>query len=139
MSTSKRYTMNKTIRTIREQFAYVDAATLGPWTWKQAYDDVNIDAWELANTEGQRILDDGSAAGEYNQEIDPHGPDAKFIARARTDMPLLVAVAEAAEDFITLLSHWHRMKEEEEPRERLKQALAALTEEEAHNGTSTED
>lgn len=75
-------------------------ATPGPWEWsnKSRIDGSEDDYWDCRTPTGARVLDDGSACGEYNQEIDPRGPDAEFIAFARTALPELArAVIEAEE------------------------------------------
>lgn len=61
--------------------ARLEKATPGPWYWKD-----DRDSSYLSDEKGMTILDDGSACGEYNQTIDPKGPDADFIANARTDL-----------------------------------------------------
>lgn len=73
-----------------------DAATPGPWVWHHAYPDGDRRDYSTLQSGVARVLDDGSACGEYNKEIDPHGDDAAFIAASRTLLPKLVAVAEAA-------------------------------------------
>ena len=53
----------------------------GPWRWDGSY---------LLAADSTIVCDDGSAAGEYNREIDPDGPNGKLIAAA----PDLLAVME---------------------------------------------
>ena len=70
-----------------------EKATPGPWVWRSNYLEVE-GSWEDPTREWTRIADDGSAGGEYNEAIDTHGPDADFIAHARTDIPALLAEVE---------------------------------------------
>jgi len=69
--------------------ARCEAATPGPWTWHigGGHD------W-LGPEGGPAVLDDGSAAGEYQQVIAGDSPDGEFIAHAREDIPMLVAEVE---------------------------------------------
>lgn len=62
--------------------ARCEAATDGPWEWRKT----RYRAW-LEGADEEQILDDGSAWGEYSDQIDPDGSDADFIAAARTDLP----------------------------------------------------
>lgn len=88
------------------------AASPGPWRWRAnptswrtgpedeppgGYDD------ELVDANGQRVHTDGSARGEYTPDIDTSGPDAAFIAAARSDIPALCGALEVAEKKIAEL------------------------------------
>jgi len=69
--------------------ARCEAATPGPWVWH-----IGGDHDWLGPEDGLAILDDGSAAGEYQQVIAGDSPDGEFIAHAREDVPVLVAEIE---------------------------------------------
>jgi len=62
--------------------ARVEAATPGPW------EKVQYDGWWIG----------GKAYMQMATEAWPYEPDVDFIAHARTDIPLLLKVAEAAEE-----------------------------------------
>ena len=59
--------------------------TPGPWAWQG---DLYKELVSLSNpkigpngaAQYTVVIDDGSAAGEYSQMIDPEGPDARLIA-----------------------------------------------------------
>ncbi|WP_273831105.1 hypothetical protein [Serratia bockelmannii] len=57
------------------------AATPGPWSWKLdgIFYYLSPDG---VNTPLERIIDDGSAWGEYAETIEHDSPDARFIAAA---------------------------------------------------------
>jgi hypothetical protein len=90
------------VKAIRARLA---SATPGPWEWHAAGLD---DDGALQPTNGEddalfghvsgagwvRVLTDGSARGEYTQDIDPHGPDADLIAHAPTDLAALLALCD---------------------------------------------
>jgi hypothetical protein len=66
--------------------ARADSATPGPWKWVSMYG-----SWdELHGPYEDKVLDDGSASGEYSLAIDPESPDGVFVSAARTDVPALV-------------------------------------------------
>ena len=80
--------------------ARANAATPGPWEWTRPEFSPSSDCHVLLSSSttisyGQtariEVHSDGSAYGEYNPDIDVNGPDATFIAHARTDIPALVA------------------------------------------------
>jgi hypothetical protein len=93
-------------------------ATAGPWEWlaDETMDEdprsyflsgphreaEGLDDW-IGHPRDSLILDDGSAYGEYTRKITPDSPDARFIAAARTYLPLLIAVAEAANKLVAQL------------------------------------
>jgi hypothetical protein len=62
--------------------------TPGPWKWVNPYGNeyklVHFNGEEFPNGEPRyiKIIDDGSAGGEYSPSIDVHGPDAHLIAAA---------------------------------------------------------
>lgn len=71
------------------------AATPGPWSWKSDQDFYYLSP-EGVNTPLERIIDDGSAWGEYAETIEHDGPDARFIAAANPAVVLeLLAELEA--------------------------------------------
>ncbi|HFK7188726.1 TPA: ead/Ea22-like family protein [Serratia odorifera] len=57
------------------------AATPGPWNWKTDGNFCYLSP-EGVNTPLERIIDDGSAWGEYGETIEHDSPDARFIAAA---------------------------------------------------------
>ncbi|HGE6736212.1 TPA: ead/Ea22-like family protein [Serratia marcescens] len=57
------------------------AATPGPWSWKLDGIFYYLSP-EGVNNPLFRIIDDGSAWGEYAETIEHDGPDARFIAAA---------------------------------------------------------
>ncbi|CAI1705226.1 Uncharacterised protein [Serratia proteamaculans] len=57
------------------------AATPGPWSWKVDGIFYYLSP-EGINTPLERIIDDGSAWGEYGETIEHDSPDARFIAAA---------------------------------------------------------
>lgn len=70
-----------------------DAATAGPWEWSHRADrGVRYYSWlgRPGCEAGECVMTDGSAWGEYPDQIDPFGPDATLIAAARTWLPLLL-------------------------------------------------
>lgn len=82
------------------------AATPGPWKWHRHYytdiGDDPPDEWTHESLAGpefdpegypykNRVMDDGSANGEYSVKIHSESPDGKFIAAARNALPELIA------------------------------------------------
>ncbi|WP_454879050.1 ead/Ea22-like family protein [Serratia inhibens] len=72
------------------------AATPGPWSWKVDGIFYYLSP-EGVNTPLERIIDDGSAWGEYAETIEHDGPDARFIAAANpaTVLSLLAELEQA--------------------------------------------
>ncbi|HGM4636891.1 TPA: ead/Ea22-like family protein [Serratia marcescens] len=71
------------------------AATPGPWSWKLDGIFYYLSP-EGVNNPLFRIIDDGSAWGEYAETIEHDGPDARFIAAANPAVVLaLLAELEA--------------------------------------------
>lgn len=71
------------------------AATPGPWSWKTDGNFCYLSP-EGVNTPLERIIDDGSAWGEYGETIEHDSPDARFIAAANPAVILaLLAELEA--------------------------------------------
>lgn len=66
------------------------AATKGPWEWCKPYD--TADYYQLIGDGNAQVMDDGSACGEYTEEITPDSPNGQFIAHARADIPALIAL-----------------------------------------------
>lgn len=78
--------------------ARCDAATPGPWKVE------DHDGWYWSVVKAEKadddwmpdvVFDDGSAAGEYGQECNPH--DRDFLVAARTDIPALLAYIDELE------------------------------------------
>ena len=64
-----------------------------PWKWK-----IHHDEWaELLGADGATVFDDGSAAGEYSQQINPDSADAEFIVLAVNAHDDMLAALECAE------------------------------------------
>jgi hypothetical protein len=64
----------------------------------------NQTPWKIVNDEivdmnGKTILNDGSAAGEYDVELDMEGPNAAFIILAVNSYEKLIDIAEDMADF----------------------------------------
>lgn len=121
------------LREIKER---AEKATKGPWVWKghylmqdclNAYGFPEDGPWNTPH--GTPIADDGSACEEYAPVIDIDGPDAHFIAHARTDIPDLLAEVERlsnglkaekighnaeCEAYMHLLGDFHRLRAENE-------------------------
>jgi hypothetical protein len=72
--------------------------TPGPWVWANPYDTeyklVHFNGEKFPNGEPRyiKIIDDGSAGGEYSPSIDVHGPDALLIAAAPDMLEALKSV-----------------------------------------------
>lgn len=82
-------------------------ATPGPWAWVPQHDG---DFYYLMSTDGTRVLDDGSACGEYAPVIEPAtDPDAHLIAAAPDLYKALDGCAqvlrESAKQFRSLEDH----------------------------------
>ncbi|CAI2786450.1 Uncharacterised protein [Serratia ficaria] len=76
------------------------AATPGPWSWKVDGIFYYLSP-EGINTPLERIIDDGSAWGEYGETIEHDSPDARFIAAANPAVVLaLLAELEAKDKHI---------------------------------------
>lgn len=70
--------------------ARADAATEGPWTWRDGSDPY-CDLGILAGASGE-VCNFGCAEQYYPTEgTEPSPADAAFIASARTDVPALIA------------------------------------------------
>lgn len=81
--------------TLAELRALCDAATPGPWRYDEHQPEWNGDASYsvvVPHLGEQMLLDDT----RYYPTAPAERADARFIAAARTAMPLLLAVAEAA-------------------------------------------
>lgn len=78
--------------------ARCEAATPGPWEWMSPpwTTDPRVLVRRIGdNVEASfQVIDADPSGGEYSLAIDPGGPDAAFIAHARTDVPALVAEVE---------------------------------------------
>ena len=61
----------------------------GPWEWS-LYDEFGAD---LLAADGEVVLNDGMALGEYDRVIDPAGPNGRLVRAA----PDLLAACEAAQ------------------------------------------
>ena len=57
----------------------------GPWKWGG-----NEDCDLLKDMEGETVMDDGSAYGEYSQTIKPDSPNGKVIALAPEMLKVLL-------------------------------------------------
>lgn len=77
-------TSGSTPKTTAPANAAGGAPTAGPWHWHNCGG-----YWLLVNgpreepgqyPSGLMVLSDGSAGGEYGQDIDPEGPDGKLVA-----------------------------------------------------------
>lgn len=90
--------MNK----LSELKAAAQAATPGPWSWKVDGIFYYLSP-EGVNTPLERIIDDGSAWGEYAETIEHDGPDARFIAAANPATVLALLAELEAKD------HAHRV------------------------------
>ena len=64
--------------------ARADAATEGPWTWA-SHTTVDGDQWAVLDKQDHALA----------ENRDGWGPDAEFIAAARTDVPALVDALQA--------------------------------------------
>ncbi len=79
--------------------------TPGPWVWLKSYSGDYAELVHYVPNEtfpnGQpkyvRVLDDGSAGGEYSNSIDPDGPDGMLVQAA----PDLYAACQLMVDAIT--------------------------------------
>lgn len=56
----------------------------GPWTWHDFYG-----SFELRDRNGEAVLDDGSACGEYSQTINPNSANGRLVAIAPEMLSLL--------------------------------------------------
>lgn len=74
----------------------LERATPGPWRWTHEFPtDVGAHLYGAPGTPEDpwpKILDDGSAGGEYTQSISGDDPDAQLIAHAPDDLRLLLAL-----------------------------------------------
>lgn len=74
------------------------AASPGPWRWERPYDDAKY--FHLKSPHG-RVLDDGSAAGEYGVEIEPKSGDGIYLETFNPQKVCeLLEVVNALEDYI---------------------------------------
>lgn len=63
----------------------ISKLTPAPWEWVDK-GDYHI----LRGQNGKTVLDDGSAAGEYNREINHDSDDAEFISLARNAFDVMM-------------------------------------------------
>lgn len=83
--------------------ARVEKASPAPWKWQRSdlgdyayvYSSTTLNTDESEPYE-RRVMDDGSAYGEYSPTIEPGTPNANFIIEARTDIPRLLRIVERA-------------------------------------------
>lgn len=98
------------------------AATPGPWKWENSGDYHRLRAGDTT------VIDDGSASGEYDPDLQPECGDGLFIALANPAAVLaMVRVCEAAKALdVVVNNHEHRPDQYAMAYDVLEEALRGL-------------
>lgn len=109
--------------------SYVEAATAGPWRWGKDGEEWEREENHLRNPTAKLVESTVIGASGMHTEgyIYLEDADAEFIARARTDLPLLLDVADAIVEYERLTLADERLAADEAWK-RMRAALAALSE-----------
>jgi len=102
-----------TQREIDEIKERCELATEGPWVWAfGAYSEFM--GWKKMLEEPfpglseHKVMDDGSACGEYVKQIHGQSPDGRFIAASRTDIPSLIETVEEMKKCLEIYANAHK-------------------------------